>query len=112
MAASKKNFKIWKASRDSEAGFMITPETAVMAGSKSSFIAIDKSGTHISGPISFITTGENIRTAGLFVGMNDFVKMIPSTMMTPIPSQLPIPPVALFTSIALSLPFVLAALVV
>jgi len=112
MGASKKDYKIWKASRESDAGFMITPETAIMAGSKSAFIAIDKKGTHISGPVSFITTGENIRTAGLFVGMNDFVKMVPSTIVTPIPSQLPIPPIGMFTSVALSLPFLMAFLVV
>jgi len=112
MAASKKGYKIWKASRDSEAGFMVTPEYAIMAGAKNAFIAVSKEGTHISGPLSLITTGENIRTAGLFVGMNDFVKMIPSTMVTPIPSQIPVPPVALFTSVAKSLPFILAFLVV
>jgi hypothetical protein len=112
MAASKKNFKIWKASRDSKAGFMVTPDFTVMAGSESAFIAVSKEGTHISGPVSFITTSENIRTAGLFVGMNDFIKMIPSTIAMPIPSQLPIPPVAMFTSIAKSLPFMLAMLIV
>jgi hypothetical protein len=112
MVASKKDYKIWKSGRDNEAGFMITPETAVMAGSKSAFIAIDKAGTHISGPVSFITTSENIRVGGLFVGMNDFVKMMPSNIVLPIPSQLPIPPVALFTSLALSLPFMMAMLIV
>ena len=112
MAASKRNYKVWKASRDSKAGFQITPDFALMAGSDKSFIAVSKEGTHISGPVSFITTTENIRIAGLFVGMNDFVKMLPSNIVMPIPSQLPIPPVALFTSVAKSLPFILAFLIV
>lgn len=110
MAVPKSNYKIWKASKDSKAGFMVTPDTAVMAGSKSAFFAASKEGCFISGPISFITTGEQTRRAGLFVGMNDFVKMLPSNIMMPIPDLIPVPPVALFSSMALSLPFMIAML--
>jgi hypothetical protein len=110
MAIPKSKFRIWKADRDSDVGFMVTPESAFMIGSKNSFFATSKEGNVISGPLSFIATGEQIRQAGLFVKMNDFVKMIPSTMVTPIPDQIPFPPVAMFTSIAKSLPFALAFL--
>lgn len=105
---SKARFKIWKATTDSAAGFMITPDTAVMAGSPKNFIAVNESSTYISGPISLVTSGEQIRQGGLFIHMNDFVRMIPSTIVTPIPPQIPFPPVQLFASIAKQMPFVLA----
>jgi hypothetical protein len=110
MAVPKAKYKIWKASKDSTAGFMVTPDTAVMAGSKNAFFAASKEGCSISGPVSFVTTSEQIRVAGLFVKMNDFMKILPSNIMMPIPEQMPFPPVSLFTSIALSLPFAIALL--
>lgn len=110
--AEKANFKIWRATKDSAAGFMVTPNSAVMAGSKDAFIAATKNGIALSGPISLIATGEQIRQGGLFVKMNDFVKMIPSTIVTPIPDQIPFPPVALMTSVAKSLPFIIAMMAV
>jgi len=110
MATPKATYKIWKADLNSAAGFMTTPDFSVMAGSKSAFFAVSKKGCFISGPLTLITTGEQIRKAGLFVGMNDFVKMIPSTVVTPIPEQIPFPPVAFFTSVTKSLPFALAML--
>jgi len=110
MPTSKARYKIWRASRDAEAGFMVTPEAAFMIGSKSAFIAASKEGLHLSGPISLITTGEQTRQAGLFIKMNDFVQMIPSTIVTPLPSILPFPPVALGISIATMMPFFLGLL--
>ena len=110
MAVPKSKYKIWKSDSDSATGFMVTPEYTVMAGSEKSFFSASKEGCFISGPLTLISTGDQIRTAGLFVGMNDFVKMIPSTIVTPIPSQIPFPPVAFFTSVAKSLPFALALL--
>jgi hypothetical protein len=110
MATPKAKFKIWKADTSSAAGFMVTPDYAVMAGSENAFFSASKEGCFISGPLTLISTGDQVRTAGLFVGMNDFVKMIPSTIVTPIPSQIPFPPVAFFSSILKSLPFALAML--
>lgn len=111
MAKAKNKYRIWKADRESAAGFMVTPDSVVMAGAKNAFFAASKEGCAISGPLSLISTGEQIRQAGLFVKMNDFVKMMPSTIVTPIPDQIPFPPVALFSSIAKSLPFMMALLV-
>lgn len=107
---SQSTFKVWKSSSDSAAGFMVTPDTAVMAGSPKNFIAIDSNATHIAGPVSIVTSSEQIRQGGLFIQMNDFVRMVPSTIVTPIPPQVPIPPIALFASIAKQMPFVLAML--
>jgi len=111
MTVAKANYRIWKASRDSAAGFMVTPDEVVMAGAKSAFFAASKEGCYISGPLSIIATSESVKRAGLFSEIPDFMKMLPSTVVTPIPAQIPMPPVAMFTSIAKSLPFVLAFLV-
>ena len=107
----KNKFKIWRATKDSEAGFMITPEIAVMAANKNVFIAAAKEGLFLSGPLSIVTMGSQVRRGGLFVEQTEWLKMIPSTMVTPIPQVLPIPPVALFSTIAKSLPFILAMMV-
>lgn len=107
--ASEQTFRIWKAIPESKAGFMVTPDTVVMAGNSSNFIIVDQHGTAIGGPISFMTTSEQIRQGGLFVQMPDFVRMVPSSVVTPIPPQVPFPPVALIAAVALTMP-VLAAL--
>lgn len=107
-------FKIWTASRTAEGGFMVTPDSVVMAGSKKNFVAADASGVYLGGggSISFNTTAENIRMGGLFVQMNDFLRMIPSTIMTPIPPTIPFPPLALPAMIGFNLPFFMALLVI
>lgn len=105
---SKKNFKVWKATDDSFAGFMVTPESAVMAGSENNFISVSAQGVAISGPVSFITTSENKRSGGFFSENPDFVKMIPGSMVTPINQQNPSPPTALYASIGRSIAYALA----
>lgn len=108
---SEQNFKIWKASADSDAGFMVTPEYVVMAATDKNYVVVDEHGTSVAGPISFMTTSENIRQGGLFTQLPDFVKMIPGTMVTPIPQGFPFPPVALIASVAENLPALLALMV-
>ena len=109
---SKKRFKVWRASPKTEAGFMTTETEAVMSGGKGNFFASDRNGNYISGPVSFVTTGEQVRRAGLFVEQNDFIKMLPSTLVTPIPPQIPAPPVALFASIAKTMPTLMGLTVI
>jgi len=93
--ATKNNFKIWKVSEDSESGMMLTNDAAFLIGSRKNFVVANKNGVVIAGKsISLATSSENIRVGGLFAGMNDFAKMIPSTIVTPIPSILPIPPLS------------------
>jgi hypothetical protein len=109
MAASEKNFKIWTATNDSNAGVMVTPKASFLVGDKSNFYAASNTGVAIVGKsISLGTISENIRQGGLFVNMNDFVKMIPQTMVTPIPSEIPFPPLGLIFSVLGDLPFFLA----
>lgn len=101
--------KIWKAHKDALAGFMVTDSAVVMAGSKSNFIAIDNTGIALGGKgISFNTTSENQRHGGFFVKMNDFAQMVPKTIVTQIPSQVPFPPLGMTTQVLKDLPFFLA----
>jgi hypothetical protein len=108
--ATSKITKVWKVSGSTETGFMVTPDTVVMAANEKNFIVVDQNGVNISGPLSIMTTSDNIRQGGLFVQQNDFVKMIPGTIVTPIPQHIPMPPVALFASIAKSIPILMALL--
>lgn len=106
--ATEQKFKIWKCGADSASGFMITPDSAIIAGTDENFIVVDSGGTNIAGPVSFMTSSDQVRQGGLFVQLPDFVRMIPGTMVTPIPPQIPFPPVALIASVATMLPALLS----
>jgi hypothetical protein len=108
---SKKHYRIWRATPDSDACVMVNETAAVIAANQSTFVAVSECGVSIAGPVSFNVTSESIRYGGLFVSQNDFVKMIPTTIVTPIPSQIPYPPLAFSTAILKEMPFFLAALI-
>jgi len=108
---AEKNYKIWKAVDTSTAGMMVTPTASYLIGGKYNFIAASKSGVSIMGKsVTIGTTGESVRQGGLFIHMNDFVRMIPQTMVTPIPSQVPFPPLGMITQVLSDLPFFLSML--
>ena len=110
--STKNTLRVWQAVKDGPA-CMVSPEAAYLIGSKYNFLAAHKDGVSVVGrSISFGTTGENIRQGGIFVGMNDFMKMIPSTIVTPIPSQIPFPPIGMIASVAQDLPFFMAMVAV
>lgn len=103
--------KIWKASKDALAGFMITNDVAIMAGNTSNFIAVGKAGVSVSGKsISFNVPSENERHGGLFVRMPDFTQMIPSNIITNVPQQIPAPPLGMLIQLTQDLPFFFAML--
>jgi hypothetical protein len=109
---SANRIKIWKATKEGIAGFMVTERAAYMVGSETGFIVANQIGVGIAGKsISFMTTSENIRQGGIFIQMNDFIRMIPQTLMTPVPSQVPFPPLGMVTSVVKDLPFFLALLI-
>lgn len=84
--------KIWKASLNSTAQFAVTDESAYMVGDNNRYIKVGANGTTIYGPVSIVAGTESIKTGGMFVSLPNLVKMIPSTMVTPIPDQIPSPP--------------------
>lgn len=105
---TKKDFKIWTAVPGGP-GVMATPEEAFLVGDQGNFVVASKTGVSIMGKsVTLGTTGENIRQGGLFVGMNDFVRMIPSTIVTPIPPQIPFPPLGMISTVLSDLPFFIA----
>ena len=109
MAGSEKRFKIWSATESSQAGAMVTEKEAFLVGTPKNFVVASDSGIGLMGKsVTFGTTSENIRSGGMFLKMNNFVRMIPSTFATPIPPEIPFPPIALFTSVIKDMPFVFA----
>lgn len=89
-----KTSKVWRASRTSSAGMFVTETSAALIGTEDNLVVADERGVTISGPISLITDAANLRRGGLFIGLNDFTDMIPSTIVTPIPKQIPFPPIS------------------
>lgn len=108
--SSKVKTKVWRVSGKSESAFTLSDGSAKMIGSKGSFIAADKDGIAISGNISFICTSDQIRRGGLFLELNDFVRMIPTTIVTPMPNQIPFPPMGMVAGISKDLPVFLGML--
>lgn len=91
--AVNKTTKVWKTKRTSAAGMVVTDTEAMMIGNENNLIVADGNGITIAGPISMVSDAINVRRGGLFVGLNDFLDMIPSTIVTPIPKQIPMPPI-------------------
>ena len=107
--AAQERYKIWKASDDSDAGMMVTNEGAFVVGNERNFMVAGKLGVNITGKsISFGTVSENMRVGGLFINMNDFVKMVPQTLTTPVPSQIPFPPIEFAMNVVADLPTFIA----
>jgi hypothetical protein len=90
---------------------MATQKASYVIGTPGNFVvASDKGVTLMGKSITMGTTSENVRNGGMFVEMNDFVKMVPTTVVTPMPGQIPFPPLGLITSIAKDMDFFLAML--
>lgn len=105
-------YKIWKSTMTSDAGMMVTPDTAYVIGNKNNFIAASNLGVAINANgISFNCLSDNRRNGGIFVNMNDFIRMVPQTIVTPVPTQIPFPPIALPLEMVKGLPFFMAMLI-
>ena len=109
---SKAKYRIWRASPEAVAGVCITPTEALLIGNKNNFYAANDIGVLMQGnSIVLNCLSENIRNGGLFVKMNDFTQMIPQTLVTPVPNQIPFPPIAFSLKTVKDLPIFIAALV-
>lgn len=102
--------RVWVASKDAVAGFALTKNSAMLVGSEKNFVGASKVGVALVGSsITFLTRGENIMEGGLWKWMPSEVRMIPSTMFTPMPQRFPMPPIpGLMIAIAAELPSFLA----
>lgn len=109
--STEKKIRVWRVSKESTAGIEVTDKSVVIAGSRNNFIAAHENGITVMGKaINFATSSENQRHGGMFVKMNDFVKMVPTTITTPMPDQIPWPPFGLASSLMKDLPFFLGML--
>ena len=106
MAEQKKNVRIWTATRDAQAGMMVKEDSAYMVADRKNFIATTREGTIISAnSVVFNLPSDAIREGGLFVRMNDMVRMIPTTLVTPMSQHIPFPPFGFAFAIAKDLEF-------
>jgi hypothetical protein len=85
--------RVIRSSKNANASLVLSDNSAKLVGDSRHFIAVDERGVTIKGPISLVTDGTGIRRGALFVQMPDMIRMIPSTIVTPLPSQIPIPPI-------------------
>ena len=84
--------KIFKMSLNSSAQVTVTNNSAFLVGSEKHFVKVNDKGTTIYGPLSIVAGTDSIKTGGMFTQLPNLIKMIPSTMVTPIPDQIPSPP--------------------
>lgn len=109
MAQQKKHVKIWTAVRDSKVGMMVSEKEAYMVANGTNYVGVNENGIILAGNgISFHTLSENKRNAGLFVERNDIVKLIPTTLVTPMSDNNPYPPLAFANEIVEDMPLFLA----
>lgn len=107
-----KDNRIWRANKSADAGLYLTPNAAYLIGNEKNFVTANENGVQICGGLTQLCMSEQIRQGGLFVKMNDFVRMVPQTIVTPIPSQIPFPPIMFPLAILAGLPFFIAMLAV
>jgi len=103
--------KIFRVSSSAPASLWLQEESATLVGDDRHYVMANDQGVTIKGPISLVTDSMGIRKGGLFVGLNDFIEMIPSTMVTPIPSRIPFPPIFAMVGLAATVAFFTALLV-
>ena len=110
MAETLETTKVWRATRTASAGFQITEDSAALVGNKEHFVLANDKGVYVSGPFSMIADAASIRRGGLFTGVNDFLDMIPSTILTPNPKNVPFPPIFVLTKLTQDLSYFLSFL--
>ena len=106
------NSKIWKTDPGASAGLYVTAKEAYLVGNSKNFVAANDVGIQLCGPVTTLCMGEQIRQGGIFVRMPDFIQMIPQTIVTPIPNQIPFPPIAFPLAILSGLAFFIAMLAI
>ena len=103
--------KVFKVSKDAAAGLRLEENSATLIGDSRHYVIADEQGITLKGPISLVADSMSIRKGGLWVGLNDFVEMIPSTIMTPIPSRIVFPPIFALVGLGVTVGFFTSLLV-
>jgi len=112
MAGQDPRRRIIRASKNADAALILTEKTAILAGNENSFVAVNKNGVSLKGNVSLVTDGTGIRRGGLFIQMPDMIRMLPSTLITPFPPQVPVPPFLGVRNLAIDVAFFSALLAV
>jgi len=105
------NTRVMAASPEAPAALQLREEEAALIGSKNNLVVASKHGVTIRGPMSLLATSESIRKGGLFVGLNDFIEMLPSCIVLPLPKNIQVPPVFMMANIAKDVAYFMAFLV-
>lgn len=85
--------RVFRANKASKSALYLGDTEAILMGDSRHFVVADERGITLKGPISIVADAMGCRTGALFVGLNDFLNMIPSCIVAPIPKQIPFPPV-------------------
>lgn len=103
--------RAWKATRESEAGVFIDDQKAILAGNHKNFVVADNRGVTIKGAVSLASMSSEQRSGGLFLGVGEFMDMIPATIVTINPRKLPIPPITGIANVVSDVAFFMLFLV-
>lgn len=103
--------RVVSANPKSEAGLLLGDKEAALIGNKKHFIVVDDRGVTIKGPVSMVADASQIRKSGIFIGMPDMLRQIPSTIITPIPPHQPLMPVGGLAALAKDVAFFVSLLV-
>ena len=103
--------RVFRSSKGSRASLLLDENEAALIGDSRNFVAANNSGVIVRGPVSFISDSSDRRSSGLFIGLPDFMQMIPSTIMTPLPHRIPFPPIFAVAAISKDLAFFMALMV-
>lgn len=103
--------RVIKTSKTAKSGIFLEESAASLIGDRRHFVVADNRGITLKGPISIVSTSESVRKGGLFVGLNDFLEMLPSTLVSPLPRNIPFPPVYMTATIAKDVAFFMAFLI-
>jgi hypothetical protein len=102
--------RVYRTGNADSSSILQTEDSISIIANKDNFIVVDDKGITIKGPVSIVADSPNIRVGGLFVGAPDLSKMIPSTIITPLPQQIPMPPIFGAVAMAADISFFLSLL--
>jgi hypothetical protein len=103
--------RVIRAALDSPAGILLEEESVSMVGSSDNFVKVGSRGTGIRGSECHINMGPMRRLGGFWVDQIEFLQMIPKTIITPIPTIMPMPPMMAMVNLAQDIAFFAAMLV-
>ena len=75
--------RVFKDEMESKVGLVVDSKMIRLNGSSDNHILIDDRGTTISGPISLVAGGQQMRFAALWTMNSEIALSIPSTLATP-----------------------------